>query len=95
MRYELSDGEWGVIKPMLPNKTRGVPRVDDVAFSTVSSGCCGPEHRGAICRSATDPTPLATIASSVGAAIREITGLARLSAIVGFRAHTPGTTASS
>ena len=29
MRYELSDSEWGVIKPMLPNKPRGVPRVDD------------------------------------------------------------------
>jgi len=29
MRYELSEYEWGVIKPMLPNKPRGVPRVDD------------------------------------------------------------------
>lgn len=29
MRYELSDYEWGVINPMLPNKPRGVPRVDD------------------------------------------------------------------
>ena len=29
MRYELTEGEWGVIKPMLPNKPRGVPRVDD------------------------------------------------------------------
>ena len=29
MRYELSHGEWDVIKPMLPNKPRGVPRVDD------------------------------------------------------------------
>ena len=29
MRYELSDQEWGVIGPMLPNKSRGVPRVDD------------------------------------------------------------------
>jgi transposase len=27
--YELSDFEWGVIAPMLPNKPRGVPRVDD------------------------------------------------------------------
>ncbi len=23
MRYELSDDEWSVIKPMLPNKPRG------------------------------------------------------------------------
>ena len=29
MRYELDDYEWGVIQPMLPNKPRGVPRVDD------------------------------------------------------------------
>ena len=29
MRYELSDGEWAAIRPMLPNKARGVPRVDD------------------------------------------------------------------
>ena len=29
MRYELNDYEWRVIKPMLPNKPRGVPRVDD------------------------------------------------------------------
>ncbi len=29
MRYELSDYEWAVIKPMLPNKPRGVPRVND------------------------------------------------------------------
>ena len=29
MRYELNDREWAVIKPMLPNKPRGVPRVND------------------------------------------------------------------
>jgi transposase len=29
MRYELSDEEWTAIKPMLPNKPRGVPRVND------------------------------------------------------------------
>src|SRR5579871_1224211 len=29
MRYELSDSEWATIRPMLPNKTRGVRRVDD------------------------------------------------------------------
>ncbi len=27
MRYELTDYEWFAIKPMLPNKSRGVPRV--------------------------------------------------------------------
>jgi transposase len=29
MRNEVSNYEWGVINPMLPNKPRGVPRVDD------------------------------------------------------------------
>jgi len=28
-RYELSDFEWSIIRPHLPNKVRGVPRVDD------------------------------------------------------------------
>jgi transposase len=29
MRCELADYEWVAIKPMLPNKPRGVPRVND------------------------------------------------------------------
>jgi transposase len=29
MRYELTDYEWTAIKPFLPNKPRGVPRVND------------------------------------------------------------------
>jgi transposase len=29
MRYELTDYEWAAIKPFLPNKPRGVPRVND------------------------------------------------------------------
>ena len=29
MRYELADYEWAAIKPFLPNKPRGVPRVND------------------------------------------------------------------
>jgi transposase len=28
-RYDLNDFEWRVIEPLLPNKPRGVPRVDD------------------------------------------------------------------
>lgn len=28
-RYELTDVEWSIIAPLLPNKPRGVPRVDD------------------------------------------------------------------
>ena len=29
MRYNLTDFEWSVIQPLLPNKPSGVPRVDD------------------------------------------------------------------
>ena len=29
MRCELTDYEWAAIRPMLPNKPRGVPRADD------------------------------------------------------------------
>ena len=28
-RYDLTEFEWHVIEPLLPNKPRGVPRVDD------------------------------------------------------------------
>jgi transposase len=28
-RHELSDFEWKIIEPLLPNKPRGVPRVND------------------------------------------------------------------
>ena len=28
-RFDLSDQEWAVIAPLLPNKPRGVPRQDD------------------------------------------------------------------
>ncbi len=28
-RYELSDFEWSIIQPLLPNKPRGMPRADD------------------------------------------------------------------
>jgi len=28
-RYDLTDAEWNSIEPLLPNKSRGVKRVDD------------------------------------------------------------------
>jgi transposase len=28
-RFDLTDAEWSVISPLLPNKPRGVPRTDD------------------------------------------------------------------
>jgi len=40
MRYELNDHEWAAIKPFLPNKPRGVPRVKVVSrlFRTFGLG---------------------------------------------------------
>ena len=29
MRYELTDFEWAAIRSILPNKPRGIPRVND------------------------------------------------------------------
>ena len=29
MRYALTDHEWAAIRPMLPNKPRGAPRLND------------------------------------------------------------------
>ena len=43
MRYELSDHEWAV-RPMLPNKPRGVPRVND---RRVLNGICWVLRSGA------------------------------------------------
>jgi len=43
-RYELTEFEWKTIQPLLPNKPRGVPRVDDRRvlngiFWILRSGC--------------------------------------------------------
>ena len=67
MRYELNDYERTAIKPMLPNKPRGVRRVNDrrvlnSIFWVLRSGAPWrdlPENYGAI-------TQLATIASCAG-----------------------------
>ena len=40
MRYELTDYEWAAIRPMLPNKARGVRRGTIDVSSTASAGCC-------------------------------------------------------
>jgi transposase len=47
MRYELADYEWLAIKPMLPNKPRGVPRVND---RRVLNGIFWVLRSGAPCR---------------------------------------------
>lgn len=61
MRYELADHEWIAIKPMLPNKPRGVPRVND---RRVLNGIFWVLRSGAPWRDL--PGMFATIASSVG-----------------------------
>ena len=38
MRYELTEHEWTAIRPMLPNKPRGVTRVNDGTKFDFSSG---------------------------------------------------------
>ena len=66
MRYELSDYEWTAIKPMLPNKPRGVQRVND---RRVLNGIFWVLRSGAPWRDLPGPmghTRLATIASFAG-----------------------------
>jgi transposase len=66
MRYELADYEWTAIKPMLPNKPRGVPRAND---RRVLNGIFWVLRSGAPWRDlpkACGRTPLAITASSGG-----------------------------
>ena len=51
MRYELADHEWIAIKPMLPNKPRGVPRVNDRRVLNGIFWVLRSELLGVICRS--------------------------------------------
>ena len=60
MRYELTDNEWSAIKPMLPNKPRGVPRVNDRRVLNGISGSCDLGHPGATCPLTLAHTRLAT-----------------------------------
>jgi transposase len=63
VRYELSDFEWAAIKPLLPNKPRGVRRVND---RPASFGFFVQAHHGAICQFAMAHAPPATTVSSGG-----------------------------
>jgi hypothetical protein len=54
MRHEVTDHEWAAIKPMLPNKARDVPRVND---RTVLSG----KRRPKSLEPARRPAPLAHV----------------------------------
>jgi hypothetical protein len=66
MRYELADHEWGSIEPMLPNKPRGVPRVDDRRVLNGIFWSCDLEHPGVIWRRHSVLTPLARTALFAG-----------------------------
>jgi transposase len=51
-RYDLTDFEWRVIAPLLRNKPRGVPRVDDRrVLNGIFFGCRDPARLGVICQS--------------------------------------------
>ncbi|VAV88865.1 Mobile element protein [hydrothermal vent metagenome] len=62
-RFDLTDFEWGVIQPLLPNKSRGVSRVEDrrvlngiFAALVFGSGGCTLARTGRIFPLATVPT---------------------------------------
>ena len=63
MRYELTDYEWASIKPMLPNKPHGVPRVNDRRVLNGIFWVLRSVRRGVICRRTMGLTRLAMIAS--------------------------------
>jgi transposase len=74
MRYELRDCEWRVIKPMLPNKPRGIPRVDD---RRVLNRIFWVLRLGAPWRDLPEiygPVRLATVGSSAGGGLASGTG---------------------
>ena len=73
MRYELSDHEWTAIKPMLPNKLRGVRRVNDRRVLNGIFGSFVQVRHGASCRRTTVPEPLVTIASFGGGGLASAT----------------------
>jgi hypothetical protein len=59
---------------MLPNKPRGIPRVDDRRILNGISGSCDQVHHGAIYQAATVPIRLATIVSFAGGGLASGTG---------------------
>jgi hypothetical protein len=75
MRYELTDFEWATIRSFLPNKPRGIPRVDDRRvlngiFWVLRSGA--PWRDLPVCLMV--PAPLAIIALYAGGRLASGTG---------------------
>ena len=51
MRYEVTETKWSAIRSMLPNKARGVPRVDDRSvLNGILRGAGNLARHGVICR---------------------------------------------
>jgi hypothetical protein len=57
---------WTAIKPMLPNKQRGVPRVNDRRMLNASFGSCVQVRHGATCLRPMVLAPPVTTVSFVG-----------------------------
>ena len=66
MRYELTDNEWSAIRPILPNKPRGVPRVNDRRVLNGIFWSCDLGRHGAIYQTSSVRTRPATIGSFAG-----------------------------
>jgi hypothetical protein len=64
--YELSDYEWTAIKPMLPNKPRGVRRVNDRRVLNGIFWVLRSVRHGATCQRTMGHTQIATIAACAG-----------------------------
>jgi len=65
-RFDMSELEWRFIVPILPNKVRGVPRVDDRRVINAFSTSCAQVLLGVTYRSVTVLTQLFIIALIVG-----------------------------
>ena len=82
-RYDLTDAEWKIIEPLLPQKSRGVERVDDRRvlngiFWRMRSGSPWAENTGALWALDNLLQPLRTLAEGrhLGPAIeRDLRGL--------------------
>ena len=72
-RFDLTDFEWSVIQPLLPNKPRGVPRVDDRRVLNGIFWACGQERPGLTSQRVTVRTRSALTASTDGA--RRVCGI--------------------